>query len=251
MSQAAAIPEPALRTLRDRLLLPSTLLLLATNAIPLFGVLLWQWDAFLMLLLYWAETGIIGFWAFTAYLFRPGYDKDDKGRSGWRAYRARLTQVMFLCVHAGLFMFAHLFILRDIFRDRWPKGMHSPTDFIEQVIIANWLWIPLLAMFLYRGVMYLKTRIDPQTIRRFMPRLAAAPGSFDGAGAQTAAKLRSAAADSAVRFYGRIILMQIALLIGGFLAIGLGNVMPAILLIVIKTVIDLLLHVGGDVTVES
>ena len=53
-----------------------------------------------------------------------------------------------------------------------------------------------------------------------------------------------------MRFYGRIILMQVALLIGGFLAMGLGNLAPAILLIVVKTTIDLLLHIGGDIRVE-
>jgi Family of unknown function (DUF6498) len=251
MSQATAIRDPSAREVRDRLAHPSTLLLLATNAIPLFGVLFWHWDAMLMLLLYWAETGVIGFWAFASYLFRPGTDKDDKGRTGLRTAIGRLIQMAFLCLHAGVFMGAHLFILRDIFRDRWPKGVHGVWNFIDQVLIGSWLWIPLLAMFLFRGVMYLKTRIDPQTIRPVMPWLATFLVSLNGTAAPpTPAKLRNAAAEAMVRFYGRIILMQVALLFGGFLAIGFGNLVPAILLIVIKTTIDLLLHIGGDIRVE-
>lgn len=39
MSQAATIHEEAWRVLRDKLVQPTTLLLLGTNAIPLFGVL--------------------------------------------------------------------------------------------------------------------------------------------------------------------------------------------------------------------
>jgi hypothetical protein len=245
MSQAAAIPEEAWRELRNKLVHPSTLWLLATNAIPLLGVVFWHWDAMLILLLYWAETGVIGFWAFAAYLFRPGYDKDDKGRTGWRAYRARLMQMAFLCVHAGLFMGGHLFILRDIFRDRWPQGISSVADFIDQVLIGTWLWLPLLAMFLFRGVMCLKTRINPQTIRPSMPWLANVLISLNGTTtAPTPAKLRNAATDAMVRFYGRIILMQVALLVGGLLAIGLGKIAPALLLIIIKSTIDLLLHIG-------
>ena len=44
------------------LLLPSTLILLAANLVPLVGVLLWGWDAFVLLMLYWLETAVIAFW---------------------------------------------------------------------------------------------------------------------------------------------------------------------------------------------
>ena len=172
MSQATAMTEPAARTGLGKLALPSTLMLLATNAIPLFGVIFWHWDALLMLLLYWAETGIIGFWSFTAYLLRPGYDKEDKGRTGWWAYVARLMQVTFLCLHSGLFMAVHLFILKDVFSDRWPPGANSATGFIDQIVIATWLWIPLLAMFIFHGAIFFYARLDPETIRRAVPRLA-------------------------------------------------------------------------------
>jgi Family of unknown function (DUF6498) len=245
MSEATAMTGPAERSIRDKLLLPSTLWLLATDAIPIFGVLFWHWDAMLMLLLYWSETGAIGFWAMTAYLFRPGYDKDDKGRTGWRAYLARAWIVTIMSAVAALFMTVHMAILQEIFRDRWPAGIDGVADFIDKILIATWLWVPLLAMFLFRGAMYLKTRIDPQTMRRLLPRLAAViePKS---AVALTPTQLRDAATDSAVRFFGRIFLMQISLLLGGLLAIRLGNLVPAILLIAIKSTIDLLMHVGGE-----
>ena len=60
-------------------------------------------------------------------------------------------------------------------------------------------------------------------------------------------QMRNEAAGAAVRFYGRIILMQFVLLFGGLLAMGLGNTVPAIMLIVIKSMIDLLLHIGGGI----
>jgi len=246
VSQAAAIPKESWLILRDKLLHPSTLLLLATNAIPLLGVIFWHWDALLMLLLYWAETGIIGIWTMVGYLFRPGYDKDDQGRTGWWAYVARLIQVMFLCLHAGLFMAAHLFILKEVFPDLWPPGARSATGFIDQVVIATWLWIPLLAMFVFHGAMYIAARLDAETMRRFLPRLASALRSNGFAGAQTPAQQRDATTASAVRFYGRIFLMQAALLIGGFLATKLGNIAPAILIIAIKTAIELTLHLRAE-----
>ena len=45
-----------------RLLHPSTLILLAANMLPLAGILFCGWDAFVLLMLYWMETAIIGFW---------------------------------------------------------------------------------------------------------------------------------------------------------------------------------------------
>jgi len=44
------------------LLLPSTLILLAANLVPLIGVFMWGWDAFVLLVLYWLETAVIAFW---------------------------------------------------------------------------------------------------------------------------------------------------------------------------------------------
>ena len=36
--------------------------LLATNALPLVGVLFFEWNAFLLVLLYWAENVVVGFY---------------------------------------------------------------------------------------------------------------------------------------------------------------------------------------------
>ena len=38
----------------------SLVALIVANLVPLFGVLLWDWDVFLLLLLFWAENVIIG-----------------------------------------------------------------------------------------------------------------------------------------------------------------------------------------------
>jgi hypothetical protein len=88
-------------------------------------------------------------------------------------------------------------------------------------------------------------------MQTFLPRIAGAMQIDNWKSAQTPAQKRGAAAEAAVGFYGRIILMQFALLFGGFLAIGFGNLVPAILLFVIKSAIDLLLHLGGGITVKT
>src|SRR5262249_55153884 len=60
---AGGAVQPATAGSRLRgLFYPSTLLLIAANALPLVGVLYWGWDVFVLLVLYWMETAIIGFW---------------------------------------------------------------------------------------------------------------------------------------------------------------------------------------------
>jgi hypothetical protein len=44
-----------------QVLRPSTLILLIANLFPLYGIAYWGWDAFVLLMLYWMETGIIAF----------------------------------------------------------------------------------------------------------------------------------------------------------------------------------------------
>ena len=38
----------------------SIIVLIAANLLPVFGVLLWDWDVFVILLLFWCENVIIG-----------------------------------------------------------------------------------------------------------------------------------------------------------------------------------------------
>jgi Family of unknown function (DUF6498) len=44
------------------LLQPSALILIGTNLFPLIGVIVWDWDGFILLMLYWLETAVIAFW---------------------------------------------------------------------------------------------------------------------------------------------------------------------------------------------
>src|SRR5687768_334661 len=85
--------------------LPSSVwVLVATNLLPLAGVLLFGWDLGLILLLYWAESAVI--LAFSL------------GKLALTAGVAALFLVPFFLVHAGGFMGVHLVFLLVLFVDR-------------------------------------------------------------------------------------------------------------------------------------
>ena len=60
-----------MRSALSRLCKPSSLPTIAVNAVPIIGILLWRWDAFLLLILYWMETAILGFWCQSAFKIDP------------------------------------------------------------------------------------------------------------------------------------------------------------------------------------
>ena len=95
------------RQVAASLLHPSTLLLIAANWIPIVGVLYWGWDVFVLLVLYWLETAIIGVWTIARIVLAP------RGSIGPLA--ARLAMAAFFVVHSGMFMGVHMVFLWALF----------------------------------------------------------------------------------------------------------------------------------------
>jgi hypothetical protein len=212
---------------RSRLTHPSTLILLGANLLPLAGVLLWGWDAFVLLALYWMETAIIGFWMLVRIASAPGESGDLKFGEG-QTIASRGGLVLFFIVHAGMFMGVHFVFLWSLFSGDWSSRIHSPADFVTKLVIATGLWLPLLVLFVARGVTLF-----------YGPRLRAwfagepAPKTDEGTGSVIGA------------FYARVVVMHIAIIFGGFLSF-LGSIGPLIVMIALKTAIDLSLHVALD-----
>ena len=76
----------------------SAILLVAANLIPLVGVLLFGWSLWTILVLYWVENGIVGFWnvpklllaqgSFLPKVVPPMPDDAALAASGWDPARA-------------------------------------------------------------------------------------------------------------------------------------------------------------------
>ncbi len=182
--------------------------LAAANLVSLAGVVFWGWDAFELLVLYWLETAIIAFWTVVQIALRPG-----AGDVRARSVPAALGRALFFALHAAIFMAVHMLILWRLFGGLWAVRIHGPGDFVRLLILDNGLWIPLAFLFVVRGGMMLGQMFG----------LSALDGE------------RGALRD----LYARIITLHLTLLIGAFAADLLGGRYAPIILIAIKTAIDL------------
>jgi hypothetical protein len=201
----------------DALSHPSTIFLLAANLIPLVGVTFWDWDLFLLMMLYWSETAIIGFW----HILRMALEMKFFA----------LFLVPFFCVHFGGFMAGHFIFLMALFGKGYAGKIHNVQDYVDQILIGAKLWIPFMVLFISHGISffinYLKPKMDqdlglvpvPQGAKPLDPgELMAAP-------------------------YRRVIVMHLTIIFGGFLSLALHLDKAAFyLMIVLKTMIDLGAH---------
>jgi hypothetical protein len=112
----------------------STALLIAVNLLPLVGVLFFNWSVYEILLLFWAENLVIGF--YTVARFVSLFRRNGDGRV--------LLLIPFFCLHYGIFTIVHgVFVL----------AMFRPEDHVSGQAAMS-LWIPFLALLISHGASY-------------------------------------------------------------------------------------------------
>jgi Family of unknown function (DUF6498) len=147
----------------------------------------------------------------------------------------------FFVLHAGLFMAGHFFFLWMMFSGHWAKTIRGPISFVEQLVIARGLWVPLIALFLARGAWFLFHILKPnllaslaRKLRPDRPLKSKPPAPTDDP------------AYVVISLYGRLILMQFAVIFGAILSLVIGTLAPLLILILLKTFVDVTFHVLGD-----
>jgi hypothetical protein len=201
------------------LLQPSVLVLLIVNVLPLLGVLFWGWDLFLLLMLYWMETGIIGFWHFL--------------KLGIVAKWLSLFLIPFFTVHFGGFMAGHFAFLYMLFGGGWqnqPQG--GAWEFIYKIVWTNGLWLPFLAIFFSHGFSFFQNFIKSGLWRGM---------AFNAEGMKQNKEVMS---DLMTAPYRRVVIMHVTIIFGAFLVAMTHNAKSVmVLMVVLKTATDLVSHV--------
>lgn len=195
-------------------LTPTAMFLIVMNIIPIIGVFVFGWDTGTLLLLYWLESVVIGILNIPKILSCQGEDKGAAYR------RPSLGGKIFLCVffavHFGGFSFGHYAFLASFF-----KSVPPFSELIGDLVSAKGLLFSMLGLFVshffsmvrnFYGNGEYKTR-SPNT-QMFTP-------------------------------YGRVFIMHVVIIFGGAMVQAFGApVLAILLLIVLKTVIDVTAHMA-------
>jgi len=204
------LPEPTQGVIDSRSAVswtsPSTLFLLLANLIPVAGVLFLNWEIAEVMLLFWAESGIIGF-----------YNLLKMWKIGGIAV---LGTGPFFIAHFGGFMAVHLMFIYGIFIDGMVTMPASETTTTGRMLADMMALAPaLIGYFISHGVSYSSNFIGKQEyLERSVSQQMGEP-------------------------YKRIIIMHMTIIIGGFLVMALNSSMPALLLLIgAKLASDILSH---------
>jgi hypothetical protein len=189
----------------------AALFLIAVNTIPLFGVLFFGWSLFSIMFLYWLENGIIGFFnVFKIALARASGPSrfTINGRSVSPANKE--VRIIFFILHYGLFWTVHgVFVFLFFGTSFEPFGGVG----LRGVAIAA------AALFLSHGVSFFVNFLGKEEYLTVSPD------------------------QQMTEPYSRVVVLHVTVLAGGALADSLGAPLAAlVLLILLKTAIDLLAH---------
>lgn len=184
----------------------SVIALLATNTIPLFGVLFFDWDAFFIVFLYWSENLAIWFFNILKMICIP-FSKTDVF---WRN-----ILIPFFALHYGGFTAGHgLFIFFIFYK--------SSERFWEETIRLTGMIIAVAVLFISHGISFFHNYLHKREyVSANIFKMMFNP-------------------------YRRVVVMHIAVMAGGFRIISIespsSTTAMLVVLVVMKTFLDLILH---------
>lgn len=193
----------------------SSALLLAANLLPLLGVLIGGWSTFALLILFWFENVLIGFCNILKMAAnRPAETVSNLGK---------LFLIPFFTLHYGMFTLIHGSFVCLLLgkKELDPPG----ADFFDYVY-------SLAPYFIRTGLIWGALCLAASHLGSFLL-------NYIGRGEYRRATL----SELMHAPYGRVAVLHITIIFGGFLVMALGS--PAwalVLLVVLKTGFDLFCH---------
>ena len=188
-----------------RLSSPSTMALIIANLVPVLGSLFLGWRLADIMVIYWAESAIIGFYNILKIAWI----------SGWLVIPAGALFIG----HFGAFMAVHFLFIYGFF----IEGFHSTSsggDLLEVMQLFLDLWPALVALFISHGISFVRNFIGK---REYLGRTTG---------------------DQMGEPYNRIIFMQVTLIFGGGITLVLGEPTLVLLVVIAaKIYIDIKAHI--------
>jgi len=191
---------------------PSVIALLLANLVPVAGVFFFGWEIFPLMFLFWSENVIIGVINVLKML-----TANPESPISWAG---KLFVIPFFCVHYGMFTFIHGVFVIGLFGGGFQPGAGFPTpETFWRIAQENYLGWAILGLAISRGISFATNYLGKGEYRRAsLQQLMQQP-------------------------YGRIVVLHLTILFGGFLMMALHSpVWGLLLLVVLKVALDLRGH---------
>jgi hypothetical protein len=203
----------------------------AFNLTPLYGVYAWGWDAFQLLLLYWAETVLLFICALVHIRFIPTAQLGTMIVNGRTVVPTHRGLMGFFALSALPFIAGHFFFVSMLFSGDWFGRVHGLGDAVHTFLIASGAWKPLLMVALAGAIDVLIGEFHPAFVDALARRLHLvwrrgkpvpdAFGSIVGG------------------VYARIVMTQAGVIFGGMAFQRYGTMAPLAIVVGLKTLLDL------------
>ena len=189
---------------------PSVIALILANLVPVGGVLFFGWEVFPLMFLFWSENVIVGVFNVLKMVFAGGGGKVGQA--------TKFFLIPFFCVHYGMFTFVHGIFIIAMFGGELHGNFPNVNTFWNAMQEYHLGWA-VLGLIISRGISFATNFIGNGEYKNVVaPMLMAQP-------------------------YGRIIVLHIAIIGGGFLVMALHSpLLGLLLLVVLKTLLDLAAH---------
>ena len=210
--------------------------LILANLVTLISCLIFKWDLFSVLFLYWIESGIIGFYMILKMIILPnvfpnstdynvtilGIEQKSFGKTS--TILIKIFLIPFFCFHYGGFMIGHLVFILVI-----PNILNQSASY--QLILSGiipLILISIISLFISHGISFYTNFVKKREYERAsIHQLTISP-------------------------YKRIIVMHITLIAGSFIiAFTKMPVFTMAFFIIIKTIVDLNAHNKEHSTIRT
>lgn len=189
----------------------SVIFLIASNLVPIYGVIFMDWQVFPIMFLFWFENVVVG----VSNVLKMAFVAPNNAKQ----WAAKAVMIPFFCVHYGLFTLVHGIFIFAIFGGVIMQD--DPTNFSDVFgILADFqIGWAMLALVLSHAVSFVVNYIGKGEYKKNnLAQLMGQP-------------------------YGRVVILHVTIIFGGFLVMSLGSpIMGLVLLITLKIFIDLMTH---------
>lgn len=203
----------------------SAVILVAANVVPLAGVLFLGWSTFEVVFLFWVENVIIGFYNVLKMLTFGLLAKPVSGMPQAVVAAGTIFLMAFFVVHYGMFCSGHGFFVVALL-GKGEVSVQGDSGFLAAYSVAwrlarSSLGYAMLSLLLSHGFSFYENFLKGREYERVSAQqLMAAP-------------------------YRRIVVLHVAIIVGGMLALMLKSPMGVLfVLVVMKIILDLKFHLS-------